>query len=101
MKRRDYKLVRDGKYNRTAIMQQAWAYVRMCNYSYENALQEAWNHARQKMKLIRWQERKQLTVNNNAPAENKTKQYPASNFGYNRGQHAGLFTGWNYNYTGD
>ncbi len=28
MKARDYKLVRDGKYNRHAIMQRAWAWIR-------------------------------------------------------------------------
>jgi len=46
MKARDYRLVVDGKYNRRAIMQRAWAYMKKNKafkwYSFAKALKDAW-----------------------------------------------------------
>ena len=53
MKARDYKLVVDGKYNRRAIMQRAWAYMKQNTsfkwYSFAKALKDAWVDASLKM----------------------------------------------------
>lgn len=53
MKKRDYNLVKDGKYNRLAIMQLAWAYMRqnkhLSFYTFRSALRNAWVDARLKM----------------------------------------------------
>ena len=38
MEKRDYRLVIDGKYNRKAIIQRAWIYVRNYNYSLNFAM---------------------------------------------------------------
>lgn len=50
---RDYRLVVDGTYNRRAIMQMAWAYMRQNRslkwYSLEHALKESWADASMKM----------------------------------------------------
>lgn len=50
---RDYRLVVDGNYNRRAIMQRAWGYMRQNRnfkwYSLGRALQEAWADANLKM----------------------------------------------------
>lgn len=49
---RDYRLIVDGKYNRRAIMQRAYAYI--INYpkiyTFKQALKEAWSDARFKKK---------------------------------------------------
>lgn len=57
MKKRDYNLIKEGKFNRVAIMQQAWAYVRHYGYSLKYALSEAWQAAKEKMRECKWQER--------------------------------------------
>lgn len=53
MKARDYRLVVDGKYNRCAIMQRAWAYMKQNKafkwYSFAEALKDAWVDASLKM----------------------------------------------------
>ena len=51
MKKRDYELVKNGKYNRRAIMQRAYVYMRNYNYSLSSALKTAWcdAHFRQAM----------------------------------------------------
>ena len=53
MKARDYRLVVGGTYNRRAIMQRAWVYMRRNRslkwYSLEHALKESWADARLKM----------------------------------------------------
>ena len=53
MKARDYRLVVDGKYNRRAIMQRAWAYMKKNKafkwYSFAKALKDAWVDASLKM----------------------------------------------------
>lgn len=48
MKKRDYELVKDGKFNMRAIMQRAWIYVRNYGYSLKAALKSAWIDARVK-----------------------------------------------------
>lgn len=55
MKKRDYELVKNGKYNMRAIMQRAWAYVRNLTCSqyrndFKGALKAAWVDARVAMK---------------------------------------------------
>ena len=42
--KRDYKLVVDGKYNQKAIMQRAWAFMKVYKgiYTLKSALQQAW-----------------------------------------------------------
>lgn len=47
--KRDYELVKAGKYNRSAIMQRAYVYVRNYNYSLSSALKTAWADAHLKM----------------------------------------------------
>ena len=42
MEKRDYRLVIDGKYNRKAIIQRAWIYVRNYNYSLNFAMRMSW-----------------------------------------------------------
>lgn len=49
MKKRDYNLVVDGKYNMKAIMQRAWVYVRNYGYSLKAALKTSWVDASLKM----------------------------------------------------
>ena len=53
MKARDYRLVINGKYNRRAIMQKAWAYMKQNKafkwYSFAKALKDAWTDASLKM----------------------------------------------------
>lgn len=54
MKARDYRLVIEGRFNRVAIMQRAWAIVRIdkrvgLKTSFASALKKAWNDARVKM----------------------------------------------------
>lgn len=49
MKKRDYELVKNGKYNRRAIMQRAYVFVRNYNYSLSSALKTAWCDAHLKM----------------------------------------------------
>lgn len=53
---RDYRLVVDGTYNRRAIMQRAWAYMRQNRslkwYSLEHALKESWADASMKYKTL-------------------------------------------------
>lgn len=53
MKARDYKLVKDGKYNMKAIMQRAWVYMKQNKafkwYSFAKALKDAWVDASLKM----------------------------------------------------
>lgn len=51
MKARDYRLVVNGKYNRVAIMQRAWAIVRTNKrvgivYTISEAIRQAWNDAK-------------------------------------------------------
>lgn len=51
MKKRDYELVKNGKYNMTAIMQKAWAYKNdlFCTIyrnNFKAALKAAWVDAR-------------------------------------------------------
>lgn len=51
MKARDYRLVVNGKYNRVAIMQRAWAIVRTNKrvgivYTISEAIHQAWNDAK-------------------------------------------------------
>lgn len=42
-KKRDYRLVVDGKYNRKAIMQRAWAFMKVYKgYTLKSALRQAW-----------------------------------------------------------
>ena len=45
MEKRDYRLVIDGKYNRKAIIQRAWIYVRNYNYSLNFAMRMSWADA--------------------------------------------------------
>ena len=45
MEKRDYRLVTDGKYNRKAIIQRAWIYVRNYNYSLNFAMRMSWADA--------------------------------------------------------
>lgn len=50
MKKRDYALVKDGKYNMTAIMQKAWAYKNdlfctLYRKNFRGALKAAWSDA--------------------------------------------------------
>lgn len=47
--KRDYNLVVDGKYNRRAIMQRAYVYVRNYKYSLSSAMKMAWCDAHLKM----------------------------------------------------
>jgi hypothetical protein len=47
--KRDYELVKNGKYNRRAIMQRAYVYVCNYNYSLSGALKMAWCDAHLKM----------------------------------------------------
>lgn len=53
MKKRDYSLVRDGKYNMKAIMQRAWAEMKWNShlkwFSFSRALKNAWAAAREAM----------------------------------------------------
>lgn len=53
MKTRDYNLIVDGKYNRRAIMQRAYAYMKrnlsLKWYTFKMALKEAWVDAHLKM----------------------------------------------------
>lgn len=53
MKKRDYSLVRDGKYRRKAIMQRAWAEMKWNShlkwFSFSKALKNAWAAAREAM----------------------------------------------------
>lgn len=49
MKKRDYELVKASKYNKSAIMQRAYVYVRNYNYSLSSALKMAWCDAHLKM----------------------------------------------------
>ena len=49
MKKRDYELIRDGKFNMRAIMQRAWAYVKVDRISFKVALKNAWADAKIKM----------------------------------------------------
>lgn len=49
MKKRDYELVKDGKFNVRAIMQRAWVYVRLYGKSLKSALRSAWVDAHLKM----------------------------------------------------
>lgn len=53
MKARDYRLVVNGTYNRRAIMQRAWAYMKQNKafkwYSFAKALKDAWVDASLKM----------------------------------------------------
>lgn len=49
MKKRDYELVKEGKYNMRAIMQRAWAYVKNYGGTFKSALKSAWADARVKM----------------------------------------------------
>lgn len=55
--KRDYNLVIDGKYNRSAIMQRAYAYMKCYSsckwYTFKNALKEAWCDAQLKMDEFR------------------------------------------------
>lgn len=46
MRKRDYRLTVDGKFNMKAIMQRAWAYVRNYKYSLKSALSFSWSDAR-------------------------------------------------------
>lgn len=50
-KKRDYRLVVDGKYNHKAIMQRAWAYMNVYPsvYTYKSALEASWIDAILKM----------------------------------------------------
>lgn len=51
--KRDYELVKNGKYNMRAIMQRAWAYMKQNKslkwYSFAMALKAAWADASLKM----------------------------------------------------
>lgn len=47
--KRDYQLVVDGCYNRKAIMQRAWVYVRNYKYSLKLAIKTSWCDAQLKM----------------------------------------------------
>lgn len=49
--KRDYNLIIGGKYNLKAIMQRAWAYVRMYSnvYTFKSALKQSWCDARLKL----------------------------------------------------
>lgn len=51
--KRDYELIKYGKYNRHAIMQRAWAYMKQNKafkwYSFAKALKDAWTDAHLKM----------------------------------------------------
>ena len=49
MRKRDYQLVVDGKFNLKAIMQRAWVYVRNYGYSLKSALKTSWVDAHIKM----------------------------------------------------
>ena len=53
MKKRDYSLVRDGKYNMRAIMQRSWAEMKWNShlkwFSFSRALKNAWAAAREAM----------------------------------------------------
>lgn len=53
MKKRDYQLIKDGKYNMKAIMQRAWVYMKQNKdltwYSFTTALKDAWVDAGLKM----------------------------------------------------
>lgn len=50
---RDYNLIVEGKFNRRAIMQRAYAYMKRYSsckwYTFKNALKEAWSDAQLKM----------------------------------------------------
>lgn len=48
-KKRDYRLIVDGKFNVKAIMQRAWVYVRNYGYSLKSALRTSWIDAHLKM----------------------------------------------------
>lgn len=61
MKKRDYELVKNGKYNRSAIMQRAYVYVRNYKYSLSSALKTAWCDARLKMDEYKAQVKPQHT----------------------------------------
>lgn len=54
MKKRDYRLTVDGKYNMKAIMQRAWVYMRQNKslkwYTFKKALSNSWSDARIAMK---------------------------------------------------
>lgn len=43
-KKRDYRLIVDGKYNQKAIMQRAWAFMKVYKgiYTLKSALRQAW-----------------------------------------------------------
>ena len=49
--KRDYNLVVEGKYNMKAIMQRAWAYVRIYGrlYTFKSALSQSWRDAQLKL----------------------------------------------------
>ena len=51
MKKRDYKLMVEGKFNRRAIMQLAWVYMNRNRnivwYSLKDALKDAWSDAKE------------------------------------------------------
>lgn len=47
--KRDYNLVVDGKFNRRAIMQRAYVYVRNYKYTLSGAMKMAWCDAHLKM----------------------------------------------------
>lgn len=47
--KRDYRLVVDGYYNRKAIMQRAWVYVRNYKHSLKSAIKTSWCDAQLKM----------------------------------------------------
>ena len=48
-KKRDYRLIVDGKFNVKAIMQRAWVYVRNYGYSLKSALRTSWIDVHLKM----------------------------------------------------
>lgn len=48
-KKRDYRLIVDGRYNRKSIMQRAWVYVRNYGYSLKSAIKTSWIDAQLKM----------------------------------------------------
>lgn len=49
--KRDYSLIKNGSYNMRAIMQRAWAYMRIYKgyYSFKQALRSSWIDAQVKM----------------------------------------------------
>lgn len=105
--KRDYSLVKDGKYNMVAIMQQAWRYAKYHGWSLKFALSETWYKANEAMQEHKWelanieaQKRLQEKQSETSTEQISTADNSAD-YGYNRGYHYGVLTGWGYNYSGD